>query len=108
MLSLRLVSLFEPTVYNLHTDGVVWPTLQTDAIHTHVMCYTYLMSLPVGVCGCTNGYGYEHSLVPVRVSCFPFFFTEPCLLHPFLLFVLTETDKPTDVGECIGIVGTAV
>lgn len=100
--------LFESAVDDLHADGVVRSALQSHAIHAHIMCHTYLVSVAISVTGGTYAHGDQYCLVPVWMSLLPFFFADVLLGHAVFLFLLAEADETTDVAEGVCVVRTAV
>ena len=102
-----LFLLFESAIDDLHADGMLRSSLQSHAIHAHVMCNTHLIRVPICVACGADVYGYQYGLVPVGMLLLPFFFAEIFLGHAVFLFLMTQAYESANVVECVCVVGAA-
>ena len=91
-------------VDDLHLDWICFcATDKFSAAKTQVLIHGNLRNVAVTICCGGNIDRNEHNMVPIGMSCFPFFFCHARSLHVGLFFVLTIRDKTTDVFKCVTI-----
>ena len=80
--------LFKSAVDDLHLQGGVLATDETDAVHVHIVCYAGLIYVTIGIlCGASLD-GNDHAFVPVGIVGFPLAFAQVLGAHSFFLFGL--------------------